>query len=124
MNLFFKFTTMVLIKYIVLYQISDNSDSWNDWKSLKTIEDIFFIAWMFLFLPITEILILYFPFEFILNYKKLAFLFGFIVLIGIECILSLFFLSNEISSFITWKLFLSLVLYVLFFTKEIRINLI
>lgn len=121
-NKIIKFIAYILVQYILIYgyYFVVKKINWH-WQNIKNEEDIIFTAWIFLSLPLIEIIILIFPMLMALKKEGVTRYLILIFCFVVEFFICWFMTNEKVETWMIVKIVLSVVLFFLFFRKQLHL---
>ncbi|TAN16697.1 MAG: hypothetical protein EPN37_07930 [Chitinophagaceae bacterium] len=117
-----KFIAYIFSQYIILFTyfflISDGN--WH-WGNLGNKQDIFFAIWMLFSLPVIEIILLIVPTIIALRKQGIKRLYILFLAFVLEFFICWFMTNQEIETWMIVKSTLSVILFIVFFRKQLHI---
>lgn len=123
MKFFVKFCAYIFLKYTLIfaYDFVIGGATW-DWDSLRTREDWIYIGWMFLALPLLEIIILFFPFRIGLRQSGVLMYIILATVFIVEFFISWAVTNQKVETWMIAKVILSVILFLVMFKKQLIVK--
>jgi len=121
MRAFPKFAGYIALKWVFfyIYQFTTGGTKWSFDKVNG--EGLFLAAFMLLILPLVEMVVLFFPFQFALKQKGWLAILILIVTFGLEFLIGWFATNQHFAVWMAIKIALSAVLFGLMYRKQLAI---
>jgi hypothetical protein len=119
-TVFRKFLVYLLLKWSIfyIYQFSGTQTIWN-WKHTNS-EGVLLAALMLLAMPLTELVLFFFPVLLALRQKSWIMLLILIQVLGLEFLMGWLFTNQQLALWMVVKILLSAGLFVLIFRKQLQ----
>lgn len=121
MKAFSKFSVYILLKWTLFYtyQFIEGSTKWN-WDKVNA-EGIFLAVFMLLALPLVELVVLFFPFQWVLKQKGLMTILLLAIAFGLEFIIGWYATNQHFEVWMVVKILLSAVLFGFMYRKQLTV---
>lgn len=123
MKAFSKFTTYIVLKWVLfyIYQFLSGGVRWK-FNNVNS-QGLFLAAFMLLTLPLVEIVVLYFPFHLALRLRSSLSIPILFLSFALEFLIGWYATNQHFEVWMVAKIFLSIVLFCIMYSKQLRINL-
>lgn len=116
-----KYLGYMATKWIIfyLYQYIESGENWK-WERVKTQEDVYYTVWMFLALPIIEIMLLAIPLHLAIRQKGWIMVLVLVLTFTLEFAVGWYTTNQQLSTWMVVKIGMSMGLFWLFYRKQVR----
>jgi hypothetical protein len=115
-----KFVGYILLKWLCffIYQYAESQKKW-DLENLHKKEDVLYTLWMFLSLPVIEIIIFALPFQLALKQKGISLIIILILCFVLEFAVSWYATNQQFAIWMLVKIILSIGFFYLFYRRQL-----